>query len=259
MMTFLRIPAARAERNRSHGPSHHTSLDTLRWRRRWHTLRRSAGAVVAACCMALLYGGMMNATATASVPLASRHIARGTRLEESDFRISIVTAGEALRSGIAQENAIPGRIAQVDIAEGTILLDSLLRDEPQVPEGFTTMDIKPSNTSDSIVPGDTVRITASAGCTGNDTADTSAGSGVGDEPESLGQDHGTIRRPEYTSDQNHQPSGACTIAAAATVIRLTPPDSSDDQSTMVVALSPDEAFALIRTQAVGPIVAVRTG
>ena len=86
---------------------------------------------------------------TQSVVIAAKSIAKG----------GVISADSLALRDIPYDEAV-GLIAQVDIAEGSIVTSAMARASPVVPKGYTAVEVRLASSADSLTIGDTVTLSS---------------------------------------------------------------------------------------------------
>ena len=92
---------------------------------------------------------------TQSVVIAAKSIAKGGVISADSLALRDIPYDEALRSVAHDIDDAVGLIAQVDIAEGSIVTSAMARASPVVPKGYTA-----ASSADSLTIGDTVTLSS---------------------------------------------------------------------------------------------------
>ena len=108
---------------------------------------------------------------TQSVVIAAKSIAKGGVISADSLALRDIPYDEALRSvahdidealrSVAHDiDDAVGLIAQVDIAEGSIVTSAMARASPVVPKGYTAVEVRLASSADSLTIGDTVTLSS---------------------------------------------------------------------------------------------------
>lgn len=99
-------------------------------------------------------------TSTQSVVIAAKSIAKGGVISADSLALRDIPYDEALRSVAHDIDDAVGLIAQVDIAEGSIVTSAMARASPVVPKGYTAVEVRLASSADSLTIGDTVTLSS---------------------------------------------------------------------------------------------------
>ena len=99
---------------------------------------------------------------TQSVVIAAKSIAKGGVISADSLALRDIPYDEALRSVAHDIDDAVGLIAQVDIAEGSIVTSAMARASPVVPKGYTAVEVRLASSADSLTIGDTVTLSSEA-------------------------------------------------------------------------------------------------
>lgn len=97
---------------------------------------------------------------TQSVVIAAKSIAKGGVISADSLALRDIPYDEALRSVAHDIDDAVGLIAQVDIAEGSIVTSAMARASPIVPKGYTAVEVRLASSADSLTIGDTVTLSS---------------------------------------------------------------------------------------------------
>lgn len=97
---------------------------------------------------------------TQSVVIAAKSIAKGGVISADSLALRDIPYDEALRSVAHDIDDAVGLIAQVDIAEGSIVTSAMARASPVVPKGYTAVEVRLASSADSLTIGDTVTLSS---------------------------------------------------------------------------------------------------
>lgn len=241
---------------------HHAQ--SLQRRRRSHDLRRAMAALCTGVAVFAALCCMLAATATRQVVVAVRPIRRGQTVEAAALRVIEVPASAAFDGALgALEDG--GGIAQVDIAEGQPLYDSMIGAMPAVPEGFTAVEVRLASVATALVPGDEITLASAAGCADERADDTSRDDGAHDAPQEAESDDDGMRpgadAPQGTDAPDHRPRDQpCTLVAMAVVLALPSDvgtaDAYGETPPSLLAMPAEDALRVIASQEAGALVAV---
>ena len=95
---------------------------------------------------------------TQSVVIAAKSIAKGGVISADSLALRDIPYDEALRSVAHDIDDAVGLVAQVDIAEGSIVTSAMARASPVVPKGYTAVEVRLASSADSLTIGDTVTL-----------------------------------------------------------------------------------------------------
>ena len=94
---------------------------------------------------------------TQSVVIAAKSIAKGGEISADSLALRDIPYDEALRSVAHDIDDAVGLIAQVDIAEGSIVTSAMARASPK---GYTAVEVRLASSADSLTIGDTVTLSS---------------------------------------------------------------------------------------------------
>ncbi|MBT1173707.1 SAF domain-containing protein [Bifidobacterium sp. MA2] len=205
---------------------------TLSGRRIRARLVRLAAALIAGLAVFVTLSSIGAMTATTSVVVASRDIARGSVIRRRDVTMVEVPASAATETALTAIDDVVGSVAQIDIGEHQPMYPSLTRDAPVIPPGRSALELKVSNDVSDLLPGDVISLVSAVGCAPAETA------------EHLGEVGG------------EEKEGLCTLTNQALVMGR-PATSDSGVVTIEVAVEPDAALRVMNSADVGAVVAVQ--
>ena len=182
-------------------------------------LMRCGAAVSAALAVATALWCVLWTVETVATVVAERDIPRGAVIGAGDVSLSRAPAAPQTRLALDEVHEVTNRVAQSDLVKGQPLYPSDVRDAPVTPTGRTVLRVRVASDVGTIIPGDTVMLSSTAGC---------------------------------------EESSTCRLAKAALVMERPRPDRDGLQGgTLAVALTPDEAARVMALRDAGAIVAVQ--
>ncbi|OTA27310.1 hypothetical protein B9G54_02000 [Alloscardovia macacae] len=90
----------------------------------------------------------------------TRTIVRGNALTENDVAYQHIPASMASLSFVTAKEDVIGKISPVTLHEGTLIPQDVFTDVPQVPEGYTTIDVVLGSSIRQLSIGDAVSLIA---------------------------------------------------------------------------------------------------
>ncbi|MBT1181486.1 flagella basal body P-ring formation protein FlgA [Bifidobacterium sp. CP2] len=130
--------------------------------------RVRAVRVAACCCLALaclmVLSVVESMTATVTVVVTARALARGETIGEGDVEMVEAPRSSPLDSALTSPEEAVGAIVQSDMAAGQPLFPGMARASPVPPAGSGVLEVAVSNDASALVPGDTVTLVSAVGC-----------------------------------------------------------------------------------------------
>ncbi|MBT1177419.1 SAF domain-containing protein [Bifidobacterium callimiconis] len=194
--------------------------DTVAARRRRALVRRLTIAVCAGLSVWLILQCLMSLVARGPVAVASASISRGSTITAASVTIEQVPVSAITESAFSSADDVDGLIAQVDIAKGEPIMRGMATRAPVVAADHTAVEITVSSSTDALMPGRAVRLVAA--------------------DRVLAESAMVVKVPERGSDDS---SGILS-------------GRGGDDATVTVALTAEEAMAVLAAQEAGPILAV---
>ncbi|KFI44833.1 Chaperone for flagella basal body P-ring formation [Bifidobacterium bohemicum] len=137
---------------------------TLNQRRQAQTLR----TVTMAICVGLtVFFGLETAVGlmrTKTAVIATHDIARGTLIESGDLNVLQIPDHKAFASGFTDANQAIGKIAQIDIKAGDMLIKPMARASPVPEPGQAVVSVRIASVADELIPGQSVTLVAVTSC-----------------------------------------------------------------------------------------------
>lgn len=196
-------------------------------RRRNARLHRLLAAVCAGLAMFAALQCVRLTISTQPVVIAAQPIAKGSVITVDSLALRDIPYDEALRSVAHDIDDAVGLIAQVDIAEGSIVTSAMARASPVVPKGYTAVEVRLASSADSLTIGDTVTL-------------SSATMFSGATPETV-PDMDAVSLREL-----------CTGA----ILTAKPSRNADGDTLAVFAMPPHEAATVLQAQEYSAIIAI---
>ncbi|MEE1296090.1 MAG: SAF domain-containing protein [Bifidobacterium sp.] len=140
-------------------------LEGRRRERRWRRMGAAALAGVAVWCGLQC---VLSAVRTRPALVAAHALERGDVLTSDDVSVTRVTDHAALAHAPADPLEVQDKVALVPIADGELLLPSMVDGAPVVPEGYTVIDVRLGKLQHAFEPGTRVELTTVIGCPTDD-------------------------------------------------------------------------------------------
>ncbi|OXN01521.1 flagellar basal body P-ring biosynthesis protein FlgA [Bifidobacterium vansinderenii] len=170
--------------------------------------------------MWLILQCLMSLMERGPVAVASASISRGLTITAASVTIEQVPVSAVTESAFTSSDDIDGLIAQIDIAKGEPIMKGMAKRAPVVGADHTAVEITVSSSVETLMPGRAVRLVAA--------------------DRVLAESAMVVKVPEQGSED----SGGI----------LSGRDGED--ATVTVALTAEEAMAVLAAQEEGPILAV---
>ncbi|WP_161522199.1 SAF domain-containing protein [Bifidobacterium aemilianum] len=229
----------------------------------WLLLR--LGAIVSlSLCLFFILEALAPTQHEQAVVVAAKTLAQGQRIDRTSLNLTSIPSSTALVGSFSSTDQIEGKIAQVGIARGQIILAPMAGPGPTLPIGFTMVEAPIAGSVGHLLPGDRIALLSSAICSQDGTPETSGSSertaanrlltGVEWKRAWSGQSPMTgLNIP--TLEAANQP---CTLAAEAIVMEKPGKTGrADAAASLLCAMPAQEALKVIGAQEVGAIVAVK--
>ncbi len=268
MVTSFHIPLLAAARShlRGRGSDQPPPRFGLRRRRAIAALRRVLIPVLAGLAVLFTLHSVASATATQEVLVAARPLRQGALIRTADVETRTVPAATAWQSAAQTPSEVNGRIAQIDIKPGQLLVGNMIRASPVVPKGFTVVEARLAGASFGIRLGDEVSLAASSSCPAEQTPTANDDSQDGDSQNSGVQDgdaaaDANAAQPEGTPSDGDAPpaersEATCVIVNTAIVMGEAHRDDTGAGVSVPLALPPHDAAIMLSVQEQGAIMAV---
>jgi hypothetical protein len=181
-------------------------------------------------------------------------IQRGTPISADMVIAKQIPSDEAFTHALHNFNEATGRIAQVDIRAGSILLRDMMRDRPITPQGFSLISVRLMSGTDDITVGDTLNVMTITPCPNQQ------GSGLlnpvqpnSERPDSdLSQLDQDQERHENITDAQ-----VCLLTDKAIAMNTAATQETEAQSSIIsLAMPPDDAARVLMAQEGADLIAV---
>lgn len=201
-------------------------------RRRSVQLHRLLAALCAGLAVFAALQSVRLTVATQPIVLVTRAIARGNTITRQALALREIPYDKALQGAFHTLDDAAGAIAQVDIAQDDILMPAMARASPTVPQGYTGIEVRLASAADDMLPGDQVTLSSAA----------ALGSGMPNTPDGSGSS------PEDSGVYLH------TLCPRA-LMTGKPAKDAQGNTTVVFAMPPGEAAAVLQAQEYSAIIA----
>lgn len=199
---------------------------TLAGRRMSFRLRRLIAAVCAGLAMFAALQCVAMTVRTQPAVIATRAISRGNVIEADSLVVRNIARDPSLADTFRSLDDAIGKFARVDIAENSLILRSMARASPAVPQGHTIITVHLASSADELMVGDMVMLAGA-----------------------------TLDGAAYDESQESDTPILRELATEAVLLEAASKDSSG-ASTAVFAMRPEDAAAVLRAQQYSAIIAV---
>lgn len=242
---------------------------TLKQRRNTRQIRTVLGALCAGLAVFSALQSVAGTLSTKSAIAAVHHISRGHTISISDTKQVQIAQNPALSATFSSCQDAKGLVAQVDIAAGSVILQSMARATPVIAHGLTVIDVRMSGSQASLIPGDEISLVGSAGCESvpnpipqpsdqppnrNDRANPANADAGEYSSEDIA--NGNRNVPDNETAPMESTGQTCTLAAKATVTGNSQGDNGG-VTTLLLAMPPQDASRVMAVQDRMPIMAAK--
>ncbi|SCC79852.1 Chaperone for flagella basal body P-ring formation [Bifidobacterium commune] len=242
---------------------------TLKQRRNMRQIRTVLGALCAGLAVFFALQSIAGTLSTKSAVTATHNISRGHTISISDTKQVQIPESPALSAVFSSDEEAKGLVAQVDIAAGSVIMQSMVRPTPMITHGETVIDVRMSGSHTSLIPGDKVSLVGSAGCESvpnpivqqpdqrpdQDSNADPADAGTDEyPPNDVSNDNRDT--PDSRSVPMESTGQTCTLAPKATVTGNSQRDSGG-VTTLQLAMPPQDASRVMAVQDRMPIMAAK--
>jgi hypothetical protein len=244
-------------------------MPTLKQRRNTRRIRTVLGALCVGLAVFFALQSIMGTLSTKSAVTATHNISRGHTIRISDTKQVQIAESPGLSTVFSSSEEAKGLVAQVDIAAGSVIVQSMVRKTPVIPHGDTVIDVRMSGSQTSLIPGDEVSLVGSAGCESvpnpiaqqpdqqpdqnNNTNPADTGTDEQPSNDATNANRGT---PDSRSAPMESTGQTCTLAPKATVTGNSQRDSGG-VTTLQLAMPPQDASRVMAVQDRMPIMAAK--
>lgn len=236
--------------SRAHGPSDRTD-NQLAVRRRLHTVRRLGASFCLGLAVFSLLQILMGLMGHREILVAASDIARGDIITTSMVSTRTMTGSYDLPGSFSSPDQVLGQITRVSVTRDRPLLDVMVAGRHPEPPGTTSVSLHLSSSTDSLDPGDQVKLLAPHGC----------------QPQEAVPSNLVVHPTSATGDSGSD--GPCVLSQQALILNLPPkpktssttgPDTStpkQEARLVTMAMEPDDAVRVLSMDPDTPLVAVR--
>lgn len=248
---------------------------------------RQTRTVLAALCVGLAVffalQSISSSVATKTAVTATRAIKRGQTIRADDLKTVQIADSPALANVFGPDDDVQGLIAQVDIEIGSVISRPMARASPVIGHGLTTIDVKISGSSQTLIAGDKVSLVGSGGCgalpdpsnqhssaglhsetdtapinpsTGNTLENGESAEGKANSGASIGNPDNDDSGMPNTATPTQSDGQTCMLASQATVTGSPHRDDGGNVTTQL-AMPPQDAARIMAAQERMPIMAAR--
>ncbi len=198
-------------------------------RRRSTRLHRILASVCAGLAVFAALQSMRLSFATQPVVVTTQAIAKGDPIERGTVELRDIPFDDSLRGAIHTIDDAIKSIAQVDIGKNEVVMASMARASPTVPQGHTSVEVRLASAVDGLLPGDRVTLSG-AMATGLSMTDGSNAS----------EDLPTARLRTLSSDA---------------LLTAKPSKDAQGNAVAVFAMPPEEAAIVLQAQSYSAVIA----